>query len=152
MPSSLGISLFALVLANLCVALYMTGVIWFVQIVHYPLFAHVGTAEFIGYEKRHASRTSAVVAVPMIFELAVSILLGWVGWTTSYRAFTSSLAALVLAIWLSTFLLQVPCHNRLATGYSARVHQRLTLGNWLRTVAWTMRSMLLLVLLCRIAS
>jgi hypothetical protein len=31
----------------------MVGLIWFVQVVHYPLFASVGADEFVAYENAH---------------------------------------------------------------------------------------------------
>lgn len=40
----------------------MTGVIWFVQIAHYPLFSRVGQPGFSEYEREHARRTSRVIA------------------------------------------------------------------------------------------
>jgi hypothetical protein len=147
MPSAFGISFSTLVLANLCLTIYMTGVIWFVQIVHYPLFADVGAAGFVRYEQRHSSRTSAVVAVPMILELGAAAFLAWLGWSSAFRALTTTLLLLVLAIWASTFLLQVPCHTQLGIGYSETVQRRLVRGNWLRTVAWSLRSLVLIGIL-----
>ncbi|MDQ5964129.1 MAG: hypothetical protein QG625_283 [Cyanobacteriota bacterium erpe_2018_sw_39hr_WHONDRS-SW48-000098_B_bin.30] len=29
---------------------FMTGLIWFVQVIHYPLYARIGEAEFAVYE------------------------------------------------------------------------------------------------------
>ena len=40
-------------------------------------------------------------------------------------------------IWLSTMVLQVPCHRRLETGFDAAVARRLVRTNWVRTFAWT---------------
>ena len=42
--------------------LYMTGLIWFVQVVHYPLMGLTGKAEFSAYEQRHTLLTTWVVA------------------------------------------------------------------------------------------
>ena len=36
-------------LANLSATLFMVSVIWFVQMVHYPLFARVGQEKFALY-------------------------------------------------------------------------------------------------------
>src|SRR4051812_47184292 len=55
----------------------MVGIIWFVQIVHYPLFARVGAAQFPAYEGAHSSLTTAVVAAPMLIEASTSVLLVW---------------------------------------------------------------------------
>ena len=52
--------------------------------------------------------------------------------------------ALVVAIWLSTAVIQIPCHHRLAQGFDDRVHRRLVRTNWIRTVAWTARGVLVL--------
>jgi hypothetical protein len=56
-------------------------------------------------------------------------------------------AALLGAIWLSTFALQVPRHGALCHGFDADVHRGLVRSNWLRTVAWSLRSALVLALL-----
>ena len=56
-------------------------------------------------------------------------------------------AALLGIIWLSTFLLQVPAHQKLTSGFDERIHRRLVATNWLRTFAWTARSTLLCVVL-----
>ncbi|HEX2205610.1 MAG TPA: hypothetical protein VHG91_20025 [Longimicrobium sp.] len=47
-------------------------------------------------------------------------------------------------VWLSTALLQVPMHGRLERGFDAAAHRRLVATNWVRTVAWTARGVLLL--------
>jgi hypothetical protein len=54
---------------------------------------------------------------------------------------------LLLVIWASTFLLQVPRHNTLTAGFEAAAHRALVLSNWLRTAAWSGRSLLALLLL-----
>jgi hypothetical protein len=43
----------------------MAGVIVFVQVVHYPLMAHVGEADFGGYHAGHTSRTGLGV-IPLM--------------------------------------------------------------------------------------
>lgn len=65
----------AVVLANLVVTGYLAGLIWCIQIVHYPLFATVGDAAFPGYHRAHLTRISAIVAAPMVVELVLSALL-----------------------------------------------------------------------------
>lgn len=48
----------------------MTGVIWTVQIVHYPLFAGVGPDRFLDYARAHTARIIRLVAPVMLVELA----------------------------------------------------------------------------------
>ena len=50
-----------LFLAHLGSSLYMVGLIWFVQVVHYPLFDSVGDREFPSYEQRHTAECPGVV-------------------------------------------------------------------------------------------
>jgi hypothetical protein len=50
----------------------------------------------------------------------------------------------LVVIWLSTLLLQVPQHNTLGAGFDDAAHRTLVLTNWLRTAAWTLRSLLVL--------
>ncbi len=57
-----------LLLSHTAATFYMLGVIWFVQLVHYPLFAAVGKDFFTEYEKRHQSWTTYVVAPGMLVE------------------------------------------------------------------------------------
>jgi hypothetical protein len=56
-------------------------------------------------------------------------------------------AAMLLAIWLSTALIQLPRHLQLSTGFDAAVHRGLVVSNWLRTILWTARGILALVLI-----
>ncbi len=51
-------------LLNLIVTWYMVGLIWLIQVVHYPLFANIPTAAFPDYERQHTHRTAWVVIGP----------------------------------------------------------------------------------------
>ncbi|NIR37604.1 MAG: hypothetical protein GWN07_37935, partial [Actinobacteria bacterium] len=54
------------------------------------------------------------------------------------------IAAVLLAVALgSTVLVQVPLHRRLAEGHDRRTAERLIATNWVRTVAWSLRGLLL---------
>ncbi len=62
----------AVLLAQTFATLFMTGLGWYVQVVHYPLFARVGAAGFAEYHARHSALTTQVVAVPMLAEVATA--------------------------------------------------------------------------------
>ncbi len=51
----------------------LTGLIWTIQVVHYPLFAHVGRETFIDYQAKHARRITFVVGPLMLIEAATAI-------------------------------------------------------------------------------
>ncbi len=133
-----------LLLSNFAATLFMIGVIWFVQVVHYPLFAKTGSADFRAYELRHTSLTTWVVAPPMLVEGGTALLLFWFKPTGASTWQLSIGLALLAVIWLSTALVQVPCHNSLSQGFDPAVHQRLVRTNWIRTAAWSLRGLLVL--------
>ena len=122
--------------------LFMTGVIWYVQLAHYPLFATIPASDFPAYEAQHTQRTSWVVMLPMIVEALTAIALVAMPPRGIPPAVVGVGLAGVVVIWLSTALLQVPCHRRLAHGFSPAVHRRLVGTNWIRTVTWSLRSVL----------
>jgi hypothetical protein len=133
-----------MLLLNTASTLFMTGLIWFVQIVHYPLFNAVGTEKFIAYEVRHSNLTTFVVIVPMFVELITSVVLLWQrpDGIALWQLWLG--LGLVGVIWFSTALLQVPQHSILSQGFNENAYQMLVQSNWLRTVAWSLRSGLVL--------
>jgi uncharacterized membrane protein len=126
--------------SHLATTLYMTGLIWFVQVVHYPLKAYVGAESFRDYQAQHLQRTGWVVMPPMLVEamtavwlvleppLGVTSSLPWIG------------LALLGVIWLSTGIFQIPAHRRLEERFDPEVVRTLVRTNWIRTVAWTARA------------
>ncbi len=52
-------------LVHAAATLFMTGVIWFVHVVHYPLFAGVGPELFPRYQAANTRRTGYVVMPPI---------------------------------------------------------------------------------------
>lgn len=135
---------FSLLAVHAGATLFMTGLIWFVQVIHYPLFAAVGADGFAAYEQLHTTRTTWVVAPVMLTEVGAALLLFR---HRARRGILMSGAALLAVIWMSTFLLQVPRHEILAGGFDEAVLGGLVGTNWIRTAAWSGRSILALGLL-----
>ncbi|MBL8812211.1 MAG: hypothetical protein JNM43_18750 [Planctomycetaceae bacterium] len=127
--------------------LYMVGVIWFVQVVHYPMFAMVGPEQFAKWEQRNVVLTTWVVGPGMLVEAITTLGLFFIPRQFVSRKVAAKGAILLGVIWLSTHFLQVPCHDKLATGFDPEAHQSLVQSNWLRTVAWSMRGLLVIGLL-----
>ncbi len=120
----------------------MTGLIWFVQLVHYPGFTLVGRADFVRYVREHGRRVAWIVAPTMMLEGLTAIALVYLAEGNAMRVASVVGVALILVIWASTAFLQVPCHRKLAIGFDEVVARRLVATNWLRTVAWTARALL----------
>jgi hypothetical protein len=114
----------------------MTGLIWYVQVVHYPLFAAVGPAGFASYHAAHSRLTTLVVGPLMLVEAACGV---WIALERpSPAAWTG--VALLAVVWGTTFFVSVPRHNLLAAGFDAAVIDSLVATNWIRTIAWTARA------------
>ena len=135
------------IVAHAAATWYMTGVIWMVQWVHYPLFANVGDDAFVAYQRAHTSGMTPVVLPAMLVELIAAALLASGRVPVRGRTLARIGFALVLATWGSTFLVQVPLHERLLNGFDADTHAGLVASNWFRTVLWTTRGLLAGVLL-----
>ncbi|MGB0580912.1 MAG: hypothetical protein ACPGVU_14515 [Limisphaerales bacterium] len=130
-----------LIFLHLIASIFMTGVIWMVQVVHYPLFDQVSEGDFPRFEQSHAFRIGFVVMPPMLIELVTASLLlrdrGSQLGTSRYW-----LAGITMVIWLTTFLVHMPQHEQLARGFDITVHRELVLTNWARTMMWTLKSFL----------
>ena len=134
-------------LANVASTWTLVGLIWFVQVVHYPQFARVGSERFRQYLSEHGRLTRWVVAPPMLVEAITASLLVWQPPSHDLELACWGGLSMVMVIWVSTFLLQVPRHRTLATGFDAEAHRGLVLSNWIRTIAWSIRGGIVLVLL-----
>lgn len=138
-------------LVHCALTFFMVGLIWFVQVVHYPLFGKLralGESSFGGYSSEHQRRTSRVVIAPMLGEAATCVALLLVA-PNSERALAWIGLVLLAVVWLSTFFLQVPRHARLLDGFDQPTIRTLVATNWIRTGAWTLRGALCLLLLAR---
>lgn len=131
-----------LLVANCASAWFLTGLIWVIQVVHYPLFSAVGRNEFAAYEASHTRLITIVVGPVMLLELATSVLLLAARPAAVPMWAASTGLALVAVVWISTIALQVPAHGRLAQGFAADAHALLVHSNWIRTAAWTLHGAL----------
>ena len=141
-----------ILLVNFAATAVMTGVIWFVQWVHYPLLATVPVDRAVETAVVHQRRTGQVLVLPMAAEGvttlwllvsrpdAVSLVLPWLG-------------AVLLAVALgSTVFVSVPLHAKMVTNPTAGVARRLVATNWPRTIAWTARVVVCAAMLLQVVS
>jgi hypothetical protein len=125
----------------------MTGLIWFVQVVHYPLLERVGVEGYGAYQEAHMRLTTWVVGPLMLLEAVTAV---WIvvdrprglGGTAAWGGL-----ALLAVIWLATAFLAVPRHETLRRAFDPGAHSALVASNWVRTTAWSARSALLLAML-----
>ncbi|MFM2089704.1 MAG: hypothetical protein RLZZ127_193 [Planctomycetota bacterium] len=121
--------------ALIAVSTGMAVLIWLVQTVIYPAFHHIRPDVFTAWHRAYTG-IIAVIVVPLMVCQA-----GLVAWRLSdgrADAATLVLAACVAMAWAATFLLSVPCHDRLQRhGHDPEVIRRLVATNGIRTAAWT---------------
>ena len=131
-------------LVDTAATLAMTGVIWTMQVLNYPLLALVGRDAFAAYEAAHNRRFGSIV-IPGVVGAAV----GTVGLLFA-RADAIPLwlpvgqAGLLVVIIASTAALQGRYHTRLAAGFDPHLHSALVRSNWIRVAAWSLASVLAL--------
>ncbi len=131
-------------LVHVAATVFMVGVIWFVQIVHYPLFANVGKPGFAAYSTDHSRLTGLVVGPPMLLEAATAVVLVFARPAGVPAALPLAGLILLAVVWLSTAFLQSPQHRVLGRGFDAASQRFLVRSNWLRTVCWSARGVLVL--------
>jgi len=132
-----------LLLTNLTIALFLSGLIWTIQIVHYPLLLTINENKFANYMKAHQRKITPLVAPLMLAELFFS---SWYLCENlwEYTLFSIVQWLLVFLIWVSTFLVQVPLHGKLINSFDQKACQKLIKTNWIRTICWSLRTFLLL--------
>ncbi|MDH3307619.1 MAG: hypothetical protein OEO77_08905 [Acidimicrobiia bacterium] len=126
---------------------FMVGLIWTIQLVHYPLFALVGGDRFVDYEQSHARRMGILLAVPATLEVATGAALIWSRPDSVSLAVVLAAGALLALIWIVTWFVQVPAHARLSMGFDSGTARALTRSNWLRTLAWSGRGLIVAIAL-----
>lgn len=125
----------------------MVGVIWTMQLVHYPLMAAVGEgASLRTYALRHQRRITVVVGPLMLIELATAT---WLALVSPASAIAWIAWAVLAAIWIDTALVMGRLHAAIAQDGAAGDVGRLVRHNWIRTIAWTLRLPLAVVLIAQ---
>jgi len=132
-----------LVLSHFAFCLIMCGLIWVIQVLHYPTFKFIKEDTFKRFESFHVKRISFIVIPIMVLELLTSILL--------FLYFPNTIVQinvlLLILTWLSTFIFSMPIHNQLLKEYNINFINKLILTNWPRTALWSIRAILIFQLI-----
>ncbi len=137
-------------LVTLAFTLYMTGMIWSMQILEYPLFALVGAKEFPAYHRRHNRGLPFLVILPSLVAFVSAVVLIFTRPARLPLSASIVIAVLDLIIIIATVALEAPLHAQLdREGFSATLIRQLVLGNWIRTLLWTINALLLLALVAQ---
>ena len=118
----------------------MVGVIWVIQLLHYPSFHFINDQKYIEFQHFHMQRISFIVVPVMLIELASALLLAYF----FESSLTIILLALLLGIWGITFIFFTNMHQKLTNGYDRANVDSLVKINWSRTALWSLRLIILL--------
>ena len=119
----------------------MVGVIWVIQLVHYPSFHFIELKQYTTFQRFHMSRISYVVIPAMLTELFTLILI--VISMDQIDTLVLASAILLIFIWLITAVFFSGVHQKLTLGYDQTVVDKLVKLNWGRTLLWTLRLLLI---------
>ena len=118
----------------------MVGIIWVIQLLHYPTFHFIKESDYVEFQHFHMQRISFIVVPVMIIELLSGFMLVYY--------FRSNLLILcliiLLVIWLITFVFFTNLHQILLGGYDKIIVDKLVQFNWSRTVLWSLRLIILI--------
>lgn len=112
--------------------------IWVVQIIIYPGMHAWVNEKFADLHRDYTRRISVIVGPLMLAQAVLALRQIIIA-----PEFLSVMQAILIAsVWSVTIFISVPLHRRLSSGYDARVINRLINTNWLRTVGWSLVSLL----------
>lgn len=125
----------------------MTGIIWMVQLVHYPQFLAIDRACWQAAHARHCRMMGFLVGPLMLVELVTAhALLLWPYPSTGAREGLLVALGLTYLCWGWTIWRAVPLHRSLEETKNEGFIGQLVRENWPRTAAWTAKSGVLLYL------
>ncbi|PCI76274.1 hypothetical protein COB21_04595 [Candidatus Aerophobetes bacterium] len=135
----------SLLIIQLALTFFLNGIIWFLQVVHYPLYYKIKEG-FHTYEKNYLKKAVFLMSPIMFLELISAILLISDAETAIFVQLASANLIFLIINWLSTFILQNTEHQKLAVRFSVTSLHRLISTNWIRTFFWTVRGIILLIM------
>lgn len=125
----------------------MVGVIWIIQLVHYPTFLYIDKQKYMKFQEFHMSRVSYIVMPTMIAELFSGIYILFYNNILMVNTFFLLASFSLFLNWVITALVFVKIHNRLLIKYEKNIILLLVKLNWLRTILWSLRLVFLTIII-----
>ena len=124
-------------LSHLLTSWALFGLIWTIQLSHYPSFRYIAEKDFSAFHQHHTSSIVLIVIPLMLLELG---LVGWQAYQSSWNWIWVIPLLLVVGIWAITFFVQVPLHGNLEAGKNIQLIEKLVKTNWWRTILWSVKA------------
>ena len=121
---------------------YLVSLVFMTQFITYPTFLHIDKDKFSEYHRKYVNNISFIVAPVMLIEL---LTLSLIAYFSSEFLIIKSLI-LLFVIWLTTFFIMIPSHNRISKSFNKKEIISLTNYNWVRTILWSFKLLLIIFL------
>lgn len=125
----------------------MVGVIWIIQLVHYPTFLFIDKQKYMKFQEFHMSRVSYIVMPTMIAELFSGIYILFYNNVLIVNTFFLLASFSLFLNWVITALVFVKIHNGLLIKYEKNIILLLVKFNWIRTILWSLRLVFLTIII-----
>ncbi len=134
-------------LHDFCVV-WMTAVIWLVQVLIYPNFRLISETDFKKFHKQHCDRIALIVA-PMMIQPFALVMIYYTGkltgdFTNGFNTEWKFHTAAISLIYATTAVFSARQHTILSRGKDKLTINRLILWNWPRTLLWSAELALIL--------
>lgn len=120
----------------------MTGIIWFVHLIHYPVMNALDWQRET-FEKIHWQKTMKIAVIMLILELGTGILFVLFHPVKIPSSLPISGLLLIVLIWVNTWWMCVPSHCQLKQQYNENSLQKLMKANKWRAILWSLRSVII---------
>ncbi len=132
-----------LIIIHLLSNSFLIAIIYQTQLITYPTFLEISTKKFNKYHTNYVNVITYLVAPFMILELSTLVVI--IFYNKDFLLIKSLL--ILTVIWLVTFIVMVPIHNNISKKYESSQIRRLINYNWIRTVLWTLKFIVVFYLL-----
>lgn len=119
---------------SLLVDVGLVVLIWMVQLIIYPSFTYYKSENLIEWHQKYTANIAVIVIPLMLAQLVLAIV------AVFYQPNFISIfnLAIVLFLWIFTFLSFAPLHFKITEGDgSSKNLQLLIQRNWIRTFLWS---------------
>ena len=127
-------------LTYLMISWGLVVLIWIIQLVHYPSFHYIDPNKFSDFHQHHSKSITIIVMPLMLAELIIGFLQAYRSGFTSIEVIA---LIMIVGVWLSTFLIQIPLHNQMSIQNNSILVTKLVNTNWIRTLLWTGKAILI---------
>lgn len=129
----------------LCIA--VTAILWFMQVVHYPLFAFVDKTRWSEFTERKRRQTMMILYPLMAFEALTGITLILMASQSATYIFLALEVGLLAVLHIYNFMYFNALVKKITGPEDSLNHQRCVKMHWIRTAGWSLRLVLLIFII-----